>query len=63
MRILGKSSPIYFIDGQVYEVVGTQCGFWRIIDESGDDYLYGPGECFEVIEGDPNELREIPLGE
>lgn len=63
IRYHGRSSPIYFIDGKVYEVLGKQCGFWRIIDETGDDYLYGPGECFEVIEGNPDELREIPLGE
>lgn len=59
----GKSCPIYFIDGGIYEVVGKQCGFWRIVDETGDDYLYGPEECFEIIEGDPSELKEIPLGE
>ena len=62
VRYHGRSSPIYFIDGNVYEVVGKQLECWRIIDETGDDYLYDP-DMLEVVEGNPDDLREIPLGE
>ena len=62
VRYHGKSSPIYFLDGEIYEVVGKQCGFWSIIDESVSDYLYGPSECFEIVSGSPDELKEIPKG-
>ena len=60
VRYHGKSSPLYFIDGKEYEVIGKQVGYWSVIDETGSDYLYGP-ECFEIIEGNPDDLKEIPL--
>lgn len=33
-----------------YEVISVEKGWYRIIDDSGEDYLYLP-EKFEVIEG------------
>jgi len=62
VRYHGRSSPIYFIDGQIYEVVGKQSDCWRVVDETGDDFLYDP-DMFEVVEGNPDELKEIPFGE
>ena len=62
-RYHGKSSQIYFLDGEIYEVAGKQCGFWSIIDKSGSDYLYRPSDCFEIVEGNPDDLREIPLSD
>jgi len=60
----GESDPIYFIDGKEYEVLGIECGMYRIIDETGYDpddenddppgYLYDP-ENFEIISGSPDE--------
>jgi len=63
VRYHGVSDDWYFVDGEVYEVIGKQCGFWSIIDESGSDYLYGPNNCFEIVEGNPDELKEIPLSD
>ena len=60
VRFHGESNPIYFIDGKVYDVVGKQCGYWAVVDETGDDYLYTP-EGFEIVEGSEDELEEIPL--
>jgi hypothetical protein len=36
------------IAGKVYEVVAIEGGWYRIIDESGEDYLY-PSDLFEVV--------------
>lgn len=46
-----KSSPLYFIEGKVYEKIGESRDMWRVIDETGEDYLYPP-EIFEVVEED-----------
>ena len=37
------------IPNKIYEVLSVERGFYRIIDESGEDYLYPP-EKFEVVE-------------
>ena len=39
------------IDGKVYEVIGIskKLKWYRIIDESGEDYLYPP-QLFEIVE-------------
>ena len=60
VRYIGKSSPIYCIKGKEYEVIGKPCGYWRVVDESGEDFLYRP-KHFEVIEGNPDELEEASL--
>ncbi len=44
-----KSDPFYFINGKTYRMIGETHGLWRVIDESGEDYLYPP-EVFEVVE-------------
>lgn len=49
VRYIGKSDEFYCINGKEYEMKGETHGMWRIVDESGDDYLYSP-EMFEVVE-------------
>jgi len=39
-------------DGGVYEVISVERGLYRILDDSGEDYLYGPG-IFETVEALP----------
>lgn len=34
---------------KTYEVLSTEKGWYRLVDDSGEDYLYPP-EQFEVIE-------------
>lgn len=47
----GESDPIYFLDGKIYEVIGIEGDWYRIIDETGEDYLYfSSKEVFEVVE-------------
>jgi uncharacterized protein YgiM (DUF1202 family) len=35
-------------NGEEYEVIATEYGYYRIIDNSGEDYLFPPDE-FEII--------------
>ena len=45
IKYLGEDSPGYFIKNKTYDVIGKEKGFgnkylYRVIDESGEDYLY-----------------------
>ena len=35
--------------GKVYDVLAVEKGWYRIIDDSGEDYIYPP-EMFEIVE-------------
>lgn len=37
------------LDDKVYDVVSVEKGCYRIVDESGEDYLYFP-ELFKIVE-------------
>ena len=49
VKFLGETSPLELLNGKVYEVVYVEKEWYRIVDETGDDYLYPP-ECFEIVE-------------
>lgn len=36
-------------NGKIYEVISIERGWYRLIDDSGEDYLYPP-ENFKIIE-------------
>ena len=40
VRYVGKSDSVGCINGKIYEVIAEEKNFYRIIDESGEDYLY-----------------------
>lgn len=41
-----KGALIY---GKIYDVLSIEMGLYRVIDESGEDYLYSP-TAFEIVE-------------
>ena len=49
VKYLGESSPIELLNGKEYEVLSIEDGWYRIVDETFDDYLYPP-EAFEIVE-------------
>lgn len=51
VKYIGRGDPLYCLKGKVYKKIGESHGLWRIIDESGEDYLYDP-DLFEVVEED-----------
>ena len=55
----GESSPVSLIDGKEYEVISIEKDWYRIVDETDEDYLYPP-ECFEIIE--PND-GSVPVSD
>ena len=46
-----KNDSIALIHGKVYEVleISEKLKYYRIVDESGEDYLYPP-HFFEIVE-------------
>ena len=40
VRYIGESNPLYFESGKEYEVLSIEYGWLRIVDETGEDYLY-----------------------
>ena len=49
VRFLGEGSSMSLIHGKVYEVVAIEGEFYRIIDETDEDYLYQI-KMFETVE-------------
>jgi len=39
-------------EGDVYDVISIELDWYRIMDESGEDYMYPPG-MFEIVEALP----------
>jgi hypothetical protein len=47
------------VNGRQYAVDSTECGWYRIFDEAGDDYLFPP-QSFTVVEGLPAPPETYP---
>lgn len=45
----GETSFLELTNGDIYEVISVERGWYRVMDDSGEDYLYPPDE-FEVVE-------------
>lgn len=62
VRSIGQTTIMELDHGAEYEVVSTECGWYRIIDKSKEDYLYLPG-AFEIIERYPIPPVTLPIKE
>lgn len=49
VKYWGKTEFLVLTHGKIYDVQSIERGWYRIIDDSGEDYLYSP-EQFEIIE-------------
>jgi len=48
VKFIGETSPLGLTNGKEYEVLSVERDWFRIVDESGEDYLYAP-ELFEKV--------------
>ena len=48
-----KKSNVSLTNGKMYEVISVENGCYRIVDDTGEDYLFLP-EDFEIVEYDPH---------
>lgn len=51
-KFIGQTSPLELTEGKCYEVLSVERTWYRIVDDSGADYLYPP-EWFAVLPEDP----------
>ena len=45
----GKTEFLMLTHGKIYEDISVEKEWYRIVDDSGEDYLYPP-ENFEIVE-------------
>lgn len=48
VKYIGKSN-VSLTNGKVYDVLSVEKGWYRIIDDTDEDYLFSP-EQFEIVE-------------
>lgn len=58
VRWLGETEFLCLTHGKIYEVLSIEKEWYRIVDESGEDYLYPPDD-FEII-SDENSRDDRP---
>lgn len=51
VKYIGKDEGISLTKNKIYEALGYECGFIRIVDDTDEDYLYDP-DRFIIIESD-----------
>ena len=49
VKFKGKTEFLVLTHDKSYSVLSVERGWYRIVDDSGDDYLYPP-ESFEIVE-------------
>lgn len=57
VKYLGESDPLGLINGKVYDVLSVEYGYYRIVDETDEDFLYD-SDSFEVVEKGEVEVIE-----
>ncbi len=48
VKYIEETIPMCLTKDRIYEVLSIEKGWYRIVDDSGEDYLYPP-EHFEII--------------
>lgn len=62
VRWKGRTEFLVLTHDRIYTVLGVERGWYRLIDDSGDYYLYPP-EKFEIIEENAEAQGEFPYAE
>lgn len=45
---IGKTIPLELTNGKIYETLSIERDWYRIVDDTGEDYLYPP-ELFKLL--------------
>lgn len=48
VKFIGKTDFLVLTHGKIYSVISAEHGHYRIVDDSGEDYLY-PTHYFEIV--------------
>ena len=49
VKWIGETEIPIITNGKIYDVISVEKGWYRILDDTGEDYLYPP-KLFEVVE-------------
>lgn len=49
VKYIRETEELVLTNGKVYDVISIEKGWYRINDDTGEDYLYPP-ESFEIVE-------------
>ena len=61
VKYIGKARTIALKKGKVYDVLSVEKGWFRIMTELNEDYLFPP-EQFEIVEDDDKKTLERVIG-
>ena len=50
VKYIGNTVPLGMTKGKVYDVLSVEKGWYRIVDDSGEDYLYPPNNFVVVAD-------------
>lgn len=50
VRYKGKTESLVLTHNKIYSVLGVEKGWYRLVDDSGEDYLYPPESFDRIIE-------------
>ncbi len=48
VKYIGEYYKVSLIKGKIYDVLSVEDGWYRIKDETGEDYLFSPND-FEIV--------------
>lgn len=48
-----RATTVSLTSGKAYDVISIEGGWFRIMDDTGEDYLFPP-DSFEIIETNPH---------
>ena len=51
VKWIRETEFLRFENGKIYDVISVEKDWYRLIDGSGEDYLYPP-ECFEIVDSE-----------
>jgi len=49
VKFIKETQPFMLTKDKIYEVISVERKWYRVIDDTDDDYLYPP-ESFEIVE-------------
>ena len=48
VKYIGKTEPLELTNGKEYDVLSVERGWYRVVDDTGEDYLYPP-DAFLIV--------------
>lgn len=54
IKYIKETNPLILTHGKIYEVLSIERGYYRIMDDTNDDFLYPPN-FFEIIDDSGRE--------